>query len=138
MFENLIPVPITILFKNVSHNQPVDEDAANGVYDLTLKHNSSLQVLYLNPQGNFEFSLAIPGYDHSAYVRFRMFDGEDAEYKSSESADIKLARPKQRKAPELDSDSDVECNNEMALLAQRAPFRSLKQRKMLFEMHSQF
>ena len=80
VFENLIPVPITMLFKNVSFNLAAadhpQEDSGNSVYDLTLKHNSSLQVLYFNPEGNFEFSLAIPGFDHSTYARFRIVDGD--------------------------------------------------------------
>jgi len=51
VFENLIPVPITMLFKNVSHNLPTEQpqEDSTGIYDLTLKHNSALQVLYLNP-----------------------------------------------------------------------------------------
>lgn len=49
------------------------------MYDLELKHNSSLQVLYLNPLGNFDFSLAIPGYDHSNFVSFKLEKEEDFE-----------------------------------------------------------
>ena len=80
--QNLIPVPITMLFKNIERYSQAEIQAASerssvledltlrsdfGVqdkqlYDLELRHNSSLQVLYLNPLGNFEFSLAIPGY----------------------------------------------------------------------------
>lgn len=62
------------------------------MYDLTLKHNSSLQVLYLNPEGNFEFSLAIPGYEHSVYVRFRIVDGKEEDFNDYDidSPDIKL------------------------------------------------
>ena len=29
------------------------------LYDLNFKHNSSLQVLYLNPLGNFDFHIDI-------------------------------------------------------------------------------
>ena len=49
------------------------------MYDLELKHNSSLQVLYLNPLGNFDFSLAIPGYDHSNFVKFKLQNEADYE-----------------------------------------------------------
>ena len=49
------------------------------MYDLELKHNSSLQVLYLNPLGNFDFSLAIPGYDHSNFVKFKLEQEADFE-----------------------------------------------------------
>ena len=35
------------------------------LYDLDLKHNSELQVLFLNPLGNFDFSILIPGYEES-------------------------------------------------------------------------
>ena len=49
------------------------------MYDLELKHNSSLQVLYLNPLGNFDFSLAIPGYDHSNFVKFKLESEADYE-----------------------------------------------------------
>ena len=49
------------------------------LYDLELRHNSSLQVLYLNPLGNFDFSLAIPGYQHSNYVKFKLESDEDFE-----------------------------------------------------------
>lgn len=57
--QNLIPVPITMIFKNiVRESAPPDSQ----LYDLSLKHNSSLQVLYLNPLGNFDFSVAIPGF----------------------------------------------------------------------------
>jgi len=65
--------------------------------------------------------LAIPGFDHSTYVRFRVVDGDNSEYKSFDvdNADIKLKSfgSRQTNAPELDSDSDVECNKEMAQLA---------------------
>ena len=43
--------------KNIIQN-PIDRQ----LYDLELRHNSSLQVLYLNPLGNFDFALAIPGF----------------------------------------------------------------------------
>ena len=49
------------------------------MYDLELKHNSSLQVLYLNPLGNFDFSLAIPGFEHSNFVKFKLESEEDFE-----------------------------------------------------------
>ena len=49
------------------------------MYDLELKHNSSLQVLYLNPLGNFDFSLAIPGYDQSNFVKFKLKNEADYE-----------------------------------------------------------
>ena len=52
------------------------------MYDLELKHNSSLQVLYLNPLGNFDFSLAIPGYDHSNFVKFKLQNEADYELSS--------------------------------------------------------
>ena len=55
--QNLIPVPITMIFKNI-----IKEVRDPQLYDLSLKHNSSLQVLYLNPLGNFDFSVAIPGF----------------------------------------------------------------------------
>ena len=49
------------------------------MYDLELKHNSSLQVLYLNPLGDFDFSLAIPGFEHSNFVKFKLEREEDFE-----------------------------------------------------------
>ena len=33
----------------------------------------------MNPLGNFEFSLAIPGYQHSNYVKFKLESEEDYE-----------------------------------------------------------
>ena len=49
------------------------------MYELELKHNSSLQVLYLNPLGNFDFSLAIPGYEHSNFVKLKLQSDSDYE-----------------------------------------------------------
>lgn len=81
--QNLIPVPVTMLFKNIERLSD-NQKAKNGqkdrqMYDLELRHNSSLQVLYLNPLGNFDFSLAIPGYDHSNFVKFKLEQEEDFE-----------------------------------------------------------
>jgi hypothetical protein len=42
-----------------------------------------MQLLYLNPLGNFDFSLAIPGFEHSNYVTFKI-EGED-DYKLAEN-----------------------------------------------------
>jgi hypothetical protein len=53
------------------------------LYNLELRHNSSMQLLYLNPLGNFDFSLAIPGFEHSNYVKFKI-EGED-DYKLAEN-----------------------------------------------------
>ena len=49
------------------------------LYNLELKHNSQLQVLYINPLGNFDFSLAIPGFQNSNFVRFKLDSDEDYE-----------------------------------------------------------
>jgi hypothetical protein len=46
-----------MIFKNIL-KEVIDPQ----LYDLNFKHNSSLQVLYLNPLGNFDFSVAIPGF----------------------------------------------------------------------------
>ena len=70
-----------MLFKNIERLSD-NQKAKNGqkdrqMYDLELRHNSSLQVLYLNPLGNFDFSLAIPGYDHSNFVKFKLEQEEE-------------------------------------------------------------
>lgn len=39
-------------------------------------------MLYLNPLGNFDFALAIPGFQHSNYMKFKT-EGED-DYKLAE------------------------------------------------------
>lgn len=88
----------------------------------------------MNPEGNFEFSLAIPGYDHSEYVRFKI----DVEDIGQCENDLKFQNARKPRAKELDSDSDFECKTQMATLAHRAPFRFLKQRKLIFEMYSKF
>ena len=90
--QNLIPVPITMLFKNIERQTQAEAKMMSNripelprsfldqqLYDLELRHNSSLQVLYLNPLGNFDFSLAIPGYQHSNYVKFKLDTDEDFE-----------------------------------------------------------
>jgi len=87
--QNLIPLPITVLFKNIerlrldSEHLPADYSVVDPqIYDLELKHNSSLQVLYLNPLANFDFSLAIPGFDHSNFVKFKLENEADYELSS--------------------------------------------------------
>ena len=47
------------------------------LYDMELKHNSSLQVLYLNPLGNFDFSVTIPGFQQSNFIAFKLESDED-------------------------------------------------------------
>jgi hypothetical protein len=71
--QNLIPVPITMLFKDIVRQDLKDKQ----LYDMELKHNSSLQVLYLNPLGNFDFSLAIPGFKQSNFMPFKLETEED-------------------------------------------------------------
>ena len=63
-----------MIFKNiVRESAPPDSQ----LYDLSLKHNSSLQVLYLNPLGNFDFSVAIPGFQQSNFMPFKLETDND-------------------------------------------------------------
>jgi hypothetical protein len=43
---------------------------------MEMKMNSSLQTLFLNPLGNFDISLCIPGFDNSSFVPLKV-EGED-------------------------------------------------------------
>ena len=42
-----------------------------------MKMNASLQSLFLNPYGNFEMSLCVPGYDISKFMPLKKEDEED-------------------------------------------------------------
>lgn len=44
-----------------------------------MKMNSSIQTLSLNPLGNFDLSLCIPGFDSSPYVSLKK-EGDDDLY----------------------------------------------------------
>jgi hypothetical protein len=44
---------------------------------LQLKYNSELQVLFLNPLGNFDFSMLIPGYKQSNQLPLKREGDED-------------------------------------------------------------
>ena len=62
-----------MLFKDIIREQMKDPQ----LYDLDLKHNSSLQILYLNPQGNFDFSVALPGFTQSNFMPFKLETDDD-------------------------------------------------------------
>ena len=47
------------------------------LYDLDIKHNSQLQILFLNPLGNFDLSLVIPGFEQTDFVAFKANNDED-------------------------------------------------------------
>jgi hypothetical protein len=44
-----------------------------------MKMNCSLQTLFLNPLGNFELSLCIPGFENSSFVQLKVEGEEDYE-----------------------------------------------------------
>ena len=91
IFQNLIPAPISLFFKNISrkiNNQSLKKQHKGQykeekefkdpqVYDLDIKHNSQLQILFLNPLGNFDLSLVIPGFDQTDFVAFKANNDED-------------------------------------------------------------
>ena len=54
-----------------------DEFQDPQLYDLDLKHNSQLQILFLSPLANFDLSLVIPGYDQTNFVSFKENGDED-------------------------------------------------------------
>jgi hypothetical protein len=62
-----------MLFRNIVREEERDQQ----LYDMDLKHNSSLQVLYLNPLGNFDFSVTIPGFQQSNFITFKLESDED-------------------------------------------------------------
>lgn len=84
IFQNLIPAPITLLFKNISRQisispslKSMDHLSASSAkkdfndrqtYDLDIKHNSQLQILFLNPLGNFDLSMVVPGYEQTNFI----------------------------------------------------------------------
>ena len=47
--------------------------------------NSSIQSLFLNPLGNFDLSLCIPGFDNSTFIPLRL-EG-DSDYQVMEQAE---------------------------------------------------
>jgi len=47
------------------------------LYDLDLKHNSQQQILFLNPLGNFDLAMVIPGYEKSNFMAFKDKNDED-------------------------------------------------------------
>lgn len=94
VFQNLIPVPITMFFRNIlrkvdhTGSLNINKEKMDGsrqqiwkadprVYDLQLKYNSELQVLFLNPLGNFDFSMLIPGYNESNQLTLKQEGDED-------------------------------------------------------------
>jgi len=112
-------------------------------------------VLYLNPLGNFDFSLAIPGFQHSNYVPFKLDGEEDFELCNDLSAQnyVEAGFPKPPRAPkrpkngnlESDEDSDQDIDNRMegedgiyGSLLGKAQFRFVKQKKLLLQLCSQF
>ena len=109
------------------------------MYDLELKHNSQLQVLYLNPLGNFEFSLAIPGYDHSNFVKFKLEHEDDFELCSDLSQNNYLDAVGLGKTNDKGEQDDTkpEVGDHSSLL-QTAQFRFVKQKKLLLQLCSQF
>jgi hypothetical protein len=52
-------------------NQEGIKNKDSHLYNLEMKMNSGLQVLYLNPKGNFDISVTIPGYEHSQFIEFK-------------------------------------------------------------------
>lgn len=42
-----------------------------------MKMNSSIQLPYLDPKGNFDISLCIPGFEPSNYIPFKVQEEED-------------------------------------------------------------
>ena len=48
-------------------------------YKLEMKMNSSIQTLFLNPFGNFDMSLCIPGFENSSFVPLKAEGDEDFE-----------------------------------------------------------
>ncbi len=44
---------------------------------MEMKMNSSTQTLFLNPFGNFDISICIPGYDNSDFMPLKIEGEED-------------------------------------------------------------
>lgn len=87
ILQNLVPAPITLFFKNILRKTNTKSINKGGqqdrefkdpqLYDLDLKHNSQQQILFLNPFGNFDLSLVIPGYEETSFVSFKEQKDED-------------------------------------------------------------
>lgn len=59
----------------MSHNNGKKKDPRK--YKVEMKMNSSIQTLFLHPQGNFDLSLSVPGYDNSSPVPLKIEGDED-------------------------------------------------------------
>ena len=93
VFQNLVPAPITLFLKNVTrkanktnmnkeqgsnqYRKTSEEYQDAQLYDLDLKHNSQQQILFLNPLGNFDLAMVIPGYEKSNFMAFKDKNDED-------------------------------------------------------------
>jgi hypothetical protein len=124
--QNLIPVPITMIFKNIERESQNETDSQ--LYDLSFKHNSSLQVLYLNPLGNFDFSVAIPGFQQSNYMPFKLESDDD--YQLSTDLLHKNYIEAGFEATQEDSGAQT--------LEQKAQWRFVKEKRLLLQLCSQF
>ena len=79
---------MSILFKNVERDyllqEILEQENQNNkkaqdrkTYSLEMKLNSSIQTLFLNPLGNFEMSLCIPGFNNSNFMVLKDKDEDD-------------------------------------------------------------
>ena len=55
---------------------------------MDIKHNSQIQILFLDPLANFDLSMVIPGFEQSSFVKFKESNDEDMEI----CKDIKQAK----------------------------------------------
>ena len=112
---------------------------------MDIKHNSQLQILFLNPLGNFDLSLVIPGFEQTDFVAFKANNDEDMKI----CQDIKRSNYVKSMFSEAENHelehSDEEEKETMTFaqkqdknLFNSAQFRFIKQKKMLFQLVSQF
>lgn len=87
--------------------------------------NSSIHTLFLNPFGNFDLSLCIPGFDMSTWVKFKE-EGEDDFIAPNMSEQDNYI------------DSMQLSNNEAPQASFKNQYRFLKNKKLLFQMTSKY
>lgn len=78
VIQNLLPVTLLMMIKNVARDSDSQKKDPRE-YKLEMKMNSSIQSLFLNPFGNFDMSLCIPGFENSSFVPLKVEGDDDFE-----------------------------------------------------------
>eukprot|EP00347_Sterkiella_histriomuscorum_P015009 403358661 len=140
VIQNLLPVHMSLVFRNIIRDNQTYyinaekkskqfRDKQN--YILETKMNSSNQTLFLNPLGNFEMSLCIPGFDNSTFVALK--NEEDDDYKLTEQ----IEQENYIKSM-FEDNGEEETQQQNFTFVGKNQFRFLKQKKLLFQLTSQF